>query len=506
MSVQTVLRLGRSLPLLLLSMTAPAGIHADDETVVFHSDVSLARVDAQVVDGHNRTITGLRASDFVLLEDGKPLQIRNFASENMPIDILLLLDVSASMRPHVQRISDAAHDALRVLADNDRVGIMVFDTYTRLRLPFRSSRSDINRGLSDVLDQERFNGGTHITRAMMAAADYVQREARPEARRAIVILTDDGSQDARNDAGVERALSRADAVLSFLQAPDVMEQRRGGIPSGGGGWPGTGPTFPGGVILGGGGRRGRSGYPGGRMQTANHSAGTADIARDSGGDTFPVDDALSLEETLMRLRQRYALHFNSADTTASGAHRTIQVDLTDAARRRYRDAEIRYRRVYLSGNSREAGAILITRAHAPDGISAQAANESPRETAGPANGVDELVTPKRRRMGVDQSYGSPVNLTTEDSGANVPEPASAVSPKINTPVLLRRQSTEDSSGASRDPGSSTDSKPGGPVLIRKQSGTADDSGAKPPEAGTSSTPSTDQKSDGPVLLRRQSSN
>ena len=47
------------------------------------------------------------------------------------------------------------------------------------------------------------------------------------------------------------------------------------------------------VILGGGGRRR---YPGGGGASANHSAGTADIARDSGGDTFPVDDASLLAE------------------------------------------------------------------------------------------------------------------------------------------------------------------------------------------------------------------
>src|ERR1039458_10360748 len=199
------------LPLVFVAIA----LAADDDPIVFHSDVSLARVDAQVVDSHNRTITGLRADDFVLREDHKPQPIRNFASENMPIDILLLLDVSASMRPHVERMADAAHDALRVLADKDRVGIMVFDTNTRVRLSFRSNRSEINRGLNDVLNQERFNGGTHITYAMLNAADYVRREARPEARRAIIILTDDGSQDPRDDAGVGRALSRADAVLSF---------------------------------------------------------------------------------------------------------------------------------------------------------------------------------------------------------------------------------------------------------------------------------------------------
>jgi hypothetical protein len=318
------------------------------------------------------------------------------------------------MRPHVERISTAAHDALRVLGDEDRMAIMVFDTNARIRMGFRGGHSDITRGLSDVLNQERFNGGTHITRAMISAAEYVQREARPNARRAIVILTDDGSQDARDDAGVGRALSRADAVLSFLRAPEIFDQQHGrgaGRPGGGripggttwpgGGWPGTGGP----VILGGGGRRGAPGGVG--PQSRNHSAGTADIARDSGGDTFSIDDASALEETLLRLRQRYALHFNSADAQSS-----ILLDLTDAARRRYADAEIRYRRVSISGSSREAGRVLITRAHAPDGTNGVRAD---RDDA-PRTDVEENAPPKRRRVAVDPNYGTGVNVQPRDPG------------------------------------------------------------------------------------------
>src|SRR5881628_2265658 len=118
-------------------------LSAQDSDVVFHSDVSLVRVDAQVVDRDNRAITGLRISDFALREEGRPQQIRNFASENMPVDVLFLLDVSGSMRPHVQRIADAASQALRALGAEDRVAIMVFDRQTRLRMPFRKSRSDV---------------------------------------------------------------------------------------------------------------------------------------------------------------------------------------------------------------------------------------------------------------------------------------------------------------------------------------------------------------------------
>src|SRR6266542_6336334 len=75
------------------------------QDVVFRSDVALVRVDAQVLDRSNRAVTGLSAADFVLREEGRQQEIRNFASENMPVDVLLLLDVSASMRPHVETIA-----------------------------------------------------------------------------------------------------------------------------------------------------------------------------------------------------------------------------------------------------------------------------------------------------------------------------------------------------------------------------------------------------------------
>ena len=69
---------------------------AAEGDVTFRTDVSLVRVDAQVVDRNNRPITGLQREDFVVLEDGQKQEIRNFESEDMPIDVLLLLDVSAA--------------------------------------------------------------------------------------------------------------------------------------------------------------------------------------------------------------------------------------------------------------------------------------------------------------------------------------------------------------------------------------------------------------------------
>ena len=415
----------RTASLLLVAVAGQVLLPAADNDVVFRSDVSLVRVDAQVLDRDNRAVSGLRAEDFVLREEGQPQQIRNFASEDMPVDVMLLLDVSRSMRPHIQRVSSAAHRAFRVLRDQDRVAIMVFDRSTRLRLPFRNSRDEAERELTSLLRHESFDGGTDITRGMLDAADYVARQARREARRAIVIVTDDRTQRDRDEAAVSRALARADAVLCALIAPDAMPNRmgrpgggsgRGG--GGGGSWPGGGPTIGGplgGIILGRrgpyGGRGGPSGGgrgPGpGAGGTETHSAGTAEIARESGGDSVAVDDASALENTLSRIRQRYALHFHLPEGVKPGQERNIAVELAAAASSRYPGAEVRYRRVYLT----------------PDAsVPAEAGSPPAQIRQGPA---------ARRRPAVNEPLGPPgadLSVGTASPAAPTPAPPPAAAP------------------------------------------------------------------------------
>jgi len=318
-------------------------IKADEPAVTFRSDVSLARVDAQVLDRANRPVQGLPAEDFVLRINGKPQEIHNFQSEKMPVDILLLLDVSRSMEPHVQRMASASHQALSALGDQDRVGIMVFDRSTRVRLPFSSSRQDAESELGRVLDQETFEGGTDITRGLLEAAGYMSQNARPGARRAIVILTDDQTERDRDDAAVSRALTHADCVLSALLAPDAMQSGTGGesllddddirelfgglIP------PGFGSLAFRSLAAGG---------------PHTQSAGTTRIANQSGGDSMPVEDASAFENTLARIRERYALYFYLPDGVQAGDEGTVEVELSDAARQRFPGAEVRYRRSFLA--------------------------------------------------------------------------------------------------------------------------------------------------------------
>jgi hypothetical protein len=452
-------------------------VAADDEKAVFRSDVSLVRVDTQVLDRDGRAITGLKITDFALREQGKPLAIRNFAREDMAVDLLFLLDVSASMRPHVERIAAAAHQAMSVLGADDRVAIMVFDRATRIRMPFKVGLEQVEAGFDGVLRQENFRGGTDITLGLMQAANYVKKNARPDARRAIVILTDDQTEFHRDDEGVLMALERADAVLSALLAPNAMNQSN--FPGGGSGWPGGqqrrgggiggalggiilggGVGFPGGGRNGGPYPNGRNGgqypngrnggqYPGGGYPDPNdpnigqyptgrnggpvivgnsrtRSAGTAEIAEASGGDSLPVQDASSLLDTLTRIRKRYALYFAQPADARPGQERGIELTLSDTARRRYPEADLRYRRTYRPEIASTSSAVETSSSAPPvstdDEATTPAATRSPQTAAG-ATTEEEPAAPairRTRRPAVDDTSRGQSPMST---GTNGPESA-----------------------------------------------------------------------------------
>ena len=135
-----------------------------------------------------------------------------------------------------------------------------------------------------------------------------------------------------------------------------------------------------------------------------------------------VDDADGLETTLARIRQRYALHFNAP--SGSREERNIDVALSSAARRRYPDAEIRYRKTYL----------------APRGSHSDGVTEAPVEvTQSPASSNDAPTVSRRRRAVNDVHDGpgiatQPAETTGDSSraqpaGTESTQEAPAAAPK-----------------------------------------------------------------------------
>ena len=56
-----------------------------------------ANVEATVTDAKNRPVIDLQKQNFTVYEENEPQEIRNFSTEDAPISVGLILDVSKSM-------------------------------------------------------------------------------------------------------------------------------------------------------------------------------------------------------------------------------------------------------------------------------------------------------------------------------------------------------------------------------------------------------------------------
>jgi VWFA-related protein len=294
---------------LALSQVQPPG-------VAFRSDTTLVRVDAQVLIG-SRTITGLSKSDFIVFEDGRPQPILNFGNESNPLDILLLIDKSGSMQPVTAEIVVSAVETLALLGSRDRVGVMLFDSERTLLAAPMSRKEEVASRLEGFLREENIVGATDINGAVLAAARFMRQLPRTDARRSILILTDNRSAKLTKDRTVIRELWEADAVLNALVFQSGMDQIVTTYKK---------VTNPWGILL---------------------TADVTRIVKQTGGESMLAGKPVaSLREMLERIRRRYSLHYR-APAGPAGKQRSIRVALSADAMKRYAGATVRARRGYI---------------------------------------------------------------------------------------------------------------------------------------------------------------
>src|SRR5262249_38124385 len=118
----------------------------------------------------------------------------------------------------------------------------------------------------------------------------------------------------------------------------------------------------GGIILG---RRGGApGVPLPRVMIGRPaSAGSAEIARASGGDALDVNTATAVDTPFAQLRRRYAVL--SCPPNGMGAQRDLEPDQTNAENRKHPAAALQYRQISLAKEGAKPGLITRVPAHPP---------------------------------------------------------------------------------------------------------------------------------------------
>jgi len=215
--------------------TNTSGEEVDAGDVV-RVETQLVTVPAVVTDRTGRPLAGLRAENFVVLEDGKAQRVTNFATTEAPFEIALLLDTSGSTREELGLIRDAANAFISALRPGDRVGIVAFKNAPRNGSPLAmvdvlSGLNSDRQALRAAIENLGTSNGTPFYDGLGRVADQVFRDPPREemrGRRAVVALTD--GVDSSSDSGYEDArakLARAGVASYFIQVntEDYVEDR-----------------------------------------------------------------------------------------------------------------------------------------------------------------------------------------------------------------------------------------------------------------------------------------
>ena len=191
---------------LCLSLLALANASAQEKEPVdvVKVDTNLVVFDAQVVDKKTgRVIGDLKKEDFELSDNGVRQQINYFSRDELPLAIILLLDVSRSTRPIIHDIRDGALNALQRLKPEDQVAIMAFSERTSLAQDFTKDRALAARKIQEATATSILGNGTFLPAALKEAAFYMEYSKTPTSRRVIIVITDNiapsGGQDTMNE-------------------------------------------------------------------------------------------------------------------------------------------------------------------------------------------------------------------------------------------------------------------------------------------------------------------
>jgi VWFA-related protein len=283
---------------------------------VVRVSTDLVVFDAQVIDKRSkRTIGDLTKDDFAITENGVKQEVSYFSRDELPLSIILLLDVSRSVRPIIHEIRDGALNALQRLKPEDEVAVMAFGTTYQLVQDFTKDRPLVSQKIESATATESLGNGTFLSSALESAATHMQKAPAPGSRRVIIVVTDNIAitPDRETKYIVDELLDSGTVVYGLIVQAAL------------------GKLFK-------------------VMSLGQLSKGVNEFVERTGGeivgaDKKEVDAKLGL--VIDRLRARYQLGFRPVNLSDDGKFRPIEIKITETKKRKEKPMVLTKRGYYL---------------------------------------------------------------------------------------------------------------------------------------------------------------
>ncbi len=183
------------------------GPKLDSGSKPFKVLVDLVLVPVTIMDGMNRLVRGLAQDNFQVFEGKHPQDIRYFSSEDAPVSLGIILDVSGSMSDKIQRAREAVVDFLNTANPQDEFFMITFSDKPELASDFTEQVEDIQAKLVYATPK----GRTSLLDAIYLGISKM-RQAK-HSRKALLIISDGGDNHSRYTQS---------EIVSQVKEADVM--------------------------------------------------------------------------------------------------------------------------------------------------------------------------------------------------------------------------------------------------------------------------------------------
>lgn len=163
-------------------------LSAPTQAPVFRAGASLVALNVTVSDG-KRFVPGLQQADFAVYEDGVKQDIQFFETREVPVDLILLVDTSSSMRDKMSVVQDAALGFVRSMRAGDRAAVVAFNDGVNILQALTGDRTAVE----DAVKRTDARGATALHNALYVSMKQFGRATQQSGRvrrQAIVVLSD----------------------------------------------------------------------------------------------------------------------------------------------------------------------------------------------------------------------------------------------------------------------------------------------------------------------------
>lgn len=204
---------------------------ASDKDYTIRSNVEMVLLDVSVRDEKGGFVSGLNKENFTVYEDGKPQKITQFANQDIPVTVGIVVDESGSMKPKRPETLTAALTFITASNPEDEVFVINFNDKVYHGLPDTVLFSDNRSLLRKALWSTPPEGRTALYDAIFASLHQLDMGRR--SKKTLVLISDGGdniSSHTRKDVQhkVEQSLATIYTIGIFDsddpdRNPDVLK-------------------------------------------------------------------------------------------------------------------------------------------------------------------------------------------------------------------------------------------------------------------------------------------